>query len=339
MRNILQLKQEIPGILLSSAIGIAAFLAAPFLPSALGSILLALLAGMMLGNFVNLPARFSSGIGFTSSKLLELSIIFLAFSIQYTHLSRLGAASFSIIAVTVLMMLLLTYFLAIRFNCPGSTGWLVGFGTTICGSSAIAALAPGVSKNKEDVAIAMAVVNLFGSIGMIAMPMLLADSGMTPAQMGVLLGGTLHSVGNVAGAGYALGNEAGEAAITIKLARVALLSPALIFFNYLVNRKQAGSNWKTYFKLPWYLWSFIGITILTSIIPIPAAFTDAMESGGKLILTIAMAAIGMKVSFAKLFQSGKKGLVFGLLLFLLQIALVYGLINLMMEGQKYACAG
>jgi uncharacterized integral membrane protein (TIGR00698 family) len=175
----------------------------------------------------------------------------------------------------------------------------------------------------------MAVVNLFGSIGMILMPMLLADSSITPTHMGLLLGGTLHSVGNVAGAAYAMGNEVGEAAITIKLARVALLSPALIFFNYLVNRKQAGSSWKTHFKLPWYLWSFIGITILTAFIQMPPAFTGAMEDAGKLILTIAMAAIGMKVSFARLYQSGKKGLVFGLLLFILQIALVSGLIYLL----------
>jgi uncharacterized integral membrane protein (TIGR00698 family) len=224
-------------------------------------------------------------------------------------------------------MLLLSYYLAIKVKCPGSTGWLVGFGTTICGSSAIAALAPTVTKNKDDVGISMAVVNLFGSIGMIVMPFILLKLNFTTQQMGLLIGGTLHSVGNVVGAGYTISNEVGEAAITIKLARVALLSPALIFFNYLVNRHQA-AHWKEHFSLPWYLWSFIGITILTSILNFPVSFINIMDTAGKVVLTIAMAAIGLKVSFRTIYQSGQKGLLFGLLAFVSQILIIISLILL-----------
>jgi uncharacterized membrane protein YadS len=103
-----------------------------------------------------------------------------------------------------------------------------------------------------------------------------------------------------------------------------LLSPGLIFFNYLVNKNEV-AHWKDHFKLPWYLWSFIGITILSSFVQFPKTFLDAMETGGKIMLTIAMAAIGLKVSFQKLFQSGRKGIIFGLLLFALQIIIVAGL--------------
>lgn len=318
------LTKNYKGILLSTSIGIVAYFSSGFLPASLNSILLALIIGMLVGNFIKVPEDYQSGIGFTSSKLLEFSILFLAFSINYTHIANLGGKSFSIIAIMVVTMLLITYYLAIKVKCPGSTGWLVGFGTTICGSSAIAAISPAISKNKDDIAISMAVVNLFGSIGMIALPFLLQNFNLTSTQMGLMIGGTLHSVGNVAGSGYSISNEVGEAAITFKLARVALLSPALIFFNYLVNKNKV-KNVKEFFNLPWYLWSFIGITVLSSMINFPESFLEIMETLGKIILTIAMAAIGLKVSFKKLYTSGKSGLVLGLVIFIIQIALVGGL--------------
>ncbi|HOY29672.1 MAG TPA: putative sulfate exporter family transporter, partial [Flavobacteriales bacterium] len=229
--------------------------------------------------------------------------------------------SFTVVVVMVLSMVLITFHLARRVKCPGSTGWLVGFGTAICGSSAIAALAPRVAKDKEDVGIAMAVVNLFGSVGMILLPLVLVKFDLSTTQLGLLIGGTLHSVGNVVGAGYSVSDAAGEAATTIKLARVALLSPALILFNYLVNRGEA-QGWREHLRLPWYLWGFIAITVFTSFVPVPSAFTDAMDLAGKLALTIALAAIGLKVSFAQLFRSGRKGLGFGLIVFAIQLTLV-----------------
>jgi uncharacterized integral membrane protein (TIGR00698 family) len=319
-----KLYKEYKGVLLATSIGLVAYFSSGFFPPSLNSILLALIIGMLVGNFLKVPETYQSGIGFTSSKLLEFSILFLAFSINYTHIANLGGKSFTVIAIMVVVMLLITYYLAIKVKCPGSTGWLVGFGTTICGSSAIAALSPTISKNKDDIAIAMAVVNLFGSIGMIALPIILQNFNLNTTQMGLMIGGTLHSVGNVAGSGYSVSNEVGEAAITFKLARVALLSPALIFFNYLVNKNKV-KNVKDLFNLPWYLWSFIGITILSSMIAIPESFLEIMETIGKITLTIAMAAIGLKVSFKKLYASGKSGIVFGLVIFIIQIILVGGL--------------
>lgn len=315
------LQKEYKGILLSVTIGLVSYFASDYVPSSLNAILLALLIGIIIGNLIKLPEELNTGINFTSSKLLELSILFLAFSINYTHIASLGFQSFSFIVIMVLVMILLTYYLAIQFKCPGSTGWLVGFGTTICGSSAIAALAPSITKNKDDVGIAMAVVNLFGTLGMIILPMILIKFDLSITQMGLLLGGTLHSVGNVAGSGYTINQEVGEAAITIKLARVALLSPALIFFNFLVNRNNL-KNVKDYLRLPWYLWSFIGITLASSVIHFSSDFLSLMEIIGKIILTIAMAAIGLKVSLKTLYHSGQKGIVFGFIIFAILLLLV-----------------
>lgn len=320
-------QREGRGIILSTLVGFISLFLANYTPSAINSVMIALILGIALGNIVAVPKNFESGISYTSSKLLELSIIFLAFSINYSHISKLGTSSFVAVAIVLFTILILTFVLARKFKCPGSTGWLVGFGTAICGSSAIAALAPSVSNDKEDVAISMAVVNLYGTLGMIFLPMILLNLGLNAADMGLMIGGSLHSVGNVAGAGYTVGQEAGEAAITIKLARVALLTPGLIFINYLINRKTAQS-WKDHFKLPWYLIGFILITIVGTFVTFPESYIASMEFIGKIILTVAMAAIGMKVSFKKLLQSGRKGLSFGLIIFLIQLGLLAAFVKL-----------
>ncbi len=316
----IHLKSASNGIMLSLLLGALAWFVAPFIPK-MNEILLGLMLGILVSNLVKIPSSFNDGISFTGSKLLEISILFLAFSINLIHIADLGWQTFLVVLVVVFTILLLTLWLSKKMNCPGSTGWLIGFGTAICGSSAIAALAPSVAKNKEDVGIAMAVINLFGIVGMITFPAMLPLIDWSVHEMGLIIGGTLHSVGNVAGAGYAMSKEVGEAAITIKLARVALLSPALIFFNF-IHQQRTLKNWKEYFKLPWYLWVFIGISVLGAFIPLPAEIIIALETIGKAVLTAAMAAIGLKVKFRTLYQSGKKGMLFGLLIFVLQILLV-----------------
>ncbi len=287
----------------------------------LNSILLGLLLGMIIGNLINIRPDLQPGISFVSSKGLEFSIIFLAFGINYTHMGKLGWESFLIIGVIVFVVLIATVFLAKKMNCPSSVGWLVGFGTAICGSSAIAALAPSVSKNKEDLGVAMAVVNLYGVLGMLVLPIILTAFPFSSFESSMLLGGTLHSVGNVAGAAFGLTPEIGEQALTIKLARVALLSPGLIFFSYLTQR-DSRKNWKQYFQLPWYLWGFIAITILVSVLNLPKQYIEFASVIGRVLLTFAMVAIGLKVSFKSLLQSGRRGMVFGFLMFMIQIILI-----------------
>ena len=314
-------KNELIGIIVSVFLGLLALFLAGYTPSFFNSVFLALLFGIGINNFIQLPKTIDPGLTFTSGRMLELSIVCLAFSINYSSFIELGFASFGYILIAIFIVLILVVFFSKKFNCPSSTGWLIGFGTAICGSSAIAALAPNISKEKEDIAVSMSVVNLYGSIGMILLPLILLQFPFKANQIGFVLGGSLHSVGNVVGAGYSISNEVGEASMTIKLARVALLSPALLFFNFLVNRNSMNS-WKDYIKLPWYLIVFFSISLVGSFIQFPDVLIKNSEFLGKLVLTIAMAAIGLKVKFSTLINSGKKGLLFGLVIFLVYLSLL-----------------
>lgn len=307
------------GLLLAILIGASAHVIGSY--SSANGVMLGLLTGIILGNIISFSNSYNSGILFTSSKLLEFSIVLMAFSINFNDVVALGWQNFILVVVMIIAVLVATLFLAKKLNCPESTGTLVGFGTAICGSSAIAAVAPSVAKNKEDIGIALAVVNLMGSIGMVALPYVLRLIDLAEIDSGVVIGATLHSVGNVAGAGYGMEKYIGDTAITIKLARVAMLSPAVILFTYLVNKKEAKS-WKEHFKLPLYLWLFIAVTVLSSLFSLPSVVLGGISEIGKLFLTIAMVAIGLKVSFKKLFFSGRKAMAFGAFVFLFQIAVV-----------------
>lgn len=319
------MKLHLPGISLAAGLGFAAIFLSAYTPTFLNSYLLALIVGMLLAPQLNKMPQLDSGISLSSAKMLEWSVVLLAFSINYTAVGAIGAEDFMIIIVVVLVVLLATYYLSKVLSCPGKTGWLVGFGTAICGSSAIAALAPKIKTEKEDVAISLAAVNLIGSLGMILLPLLFQFYPLAEKQMSFLIGASLHSVGNVAGAGFSVSEDVGQLALVYKMARVALLSPALLFMVWLDARKSAGQKFK--FQLPWYLIAFLLISVVVSFYPLPVAMIKTSELIGKIMLTIAMAAIGLKVHVFRLLKAGQRGLVFALIVFVIQMSLLWLLKN------------
>jgi uncharacterized integral membrane protein (TIGR00698 family) len=315
------MRTKLPGILLAVGLGLAAIFLSGLTPSFLNSYLLALLVGMILAPLVNKVAQFDAGISLSSAKMLEWSVVLLAFSIDYKAIGAIGAKDFAVIMLVVLVVLVATYYLSKVFSCPGKTGWLVGFGTAICGSSAIAALAPKIKANKEDVAISLASVNLLGSLAMVLLPFVFEFYPLLEKEMAFLIGASLHSVGNVAGAGFSVSEEVGQLALVYKMARVALLSPALLFMVWLDSRKSNEQKFR--FQLPWYLVVFIAVSIFVSLFPLPSFLLKGSETIGKIILTIAMAAIGLKVDVFRLLRAGQRGLIFALVIFVLQISLLW----------------
>lgn len=315
-------------LILILAITLLSYILAALLPL-LSVILIGFLLGVLSGNLYPFEASCQKDFSFAGSKLLEISVVFLAFSINFTNIKSLGLPMITTVVLTLIVVLILSILLSKWFKCPNTTAWLTGFGTAICGSSAIAAAAPLVSKDKNDAAIALAVVNLLGSIAMIALPFLLNLFPLSITFKGLLLGGSLHSVGNVAGAAYTMDKEIGDAAITIKMARVALLSPALLFFQYLTTQNNK-IGIKQYLKLPFYLILFLIISIMVSLIAIPPSFTHLMENSGKFVLTLAMVAIGLNIQVRHLISSGRKAMLFGIVIFILQLLLLstFGLILL-----------
>lgn len=311
------------GVILPS---IAIYAIADYVP-ALNSVMLGLLIGIVIGNSVQLTEKVDSGVNYAGSKLLEVSIVMLAFGISASSLTEMGIPYLIKTVVGVLLVLVAAIFLHKLLKCNGTTGLLTGFGTAICGSSAVAAATPFISEDKEDAGIAIAVVNLIGAMGTFLLPVALTYIDLDENQKGFIIGGTLHAVGNVAGAGYAMNDLIGDSALSIKMLRVALLSPMVILFGFVVNRQNESAK-KASFQLPLYLWLFLGITILSFFVEFPNDMVHYLKIAGKIFLTAAMLAIGLRLKLKKLFQSGKSAFVYGIILFMIQLV-IFGVLVLL----------
>lgn len=309
---------RLPGILITFSLALVALFLSPMIPR-MNEVLLGLIFGVILGNIGWRPQKAASGIAWTGKEVLNMAIIFLGFGISFQHMAALGSGTLWVLVLTIIIILFLTKMMANFFECRTTTGWLIGFGTAICGSTAIAALSGSLTKEKEDAGIALAVVNLMGLLGMLAFPAFLGLWPQSDTLSAMLIGGTLHAVGNVAGAGYALGDQIGDLALTVKLGRVALLVPGLIFFNFLVNRS---APWRDQLKLPYYLWGFLIVVTLVSFVPLPAELLNTLKDIGKLLLTMAMVAIGLNIRLQQLYTTGRIALGFGAIMFALQILVV-----------------
>ncbi len=318
------------GILISILLGMFSYLLAHFF-SFLNAILVGFLIGILIGNFYNFNHIYKKGISFAASKMLEYSVVLLAFGISFHQIANLGAKQFLLLFLSIVLFIIVLFISIKVFNLNKKLAYLIGIGTAICGSSAIAALSPNLDLEEggAEIGVALTIVNIFGMLGMLLFPYLLIKFQMPQQFISYFIGGSLHSVANVAGAGYAVGNEIGEMALTFKMIRVALLTPVLILFSILIKKNQINS-WKDYFNFPWYLWTFFIIILVTNVIKIPIDIVKQVENVGKLVLTIAMVAIGLNVKFKTLLISGKQGLAFGLYLFAVLIfilSVMYFLFN------------
>lgn len=321
----MKIKPLLPGLLLSAVVAVAAFYLHPFVPG-VGAIVLGLIIGVVLGNVVKWPEKFNKGIKFSSGKVLEAAIVLMAFEVNLLELSKVGLPIIAIVLLAVGTILFTTIQLSKRMQCPGANGWLIGFGTAICGSAAISAIGPLITKDKTQIGISLAVINILGGIGIFALPALVAVLNMGATESGILMGGTLHSMGHVAGASVIMDEEVRNVAISVKLARIALLTPALLVFSHFVNASQSTEKVKFSFKLPVYLVLFVLISIGVSFLNVPDVVLSNAKSLSAILLTVAMVAIGIKISFRQIVSSGGKAVLFGIILFTIFLLVVLGLI-------------
>lgn len=317
------------GLGLTILLASLAFLLSPYV-AGLGAVVLGLILGVVMGNVIPLPERFHAGIKFSSSKILEAAIVLMAFEINLSELSKVGLPILLIVIGSVGFILFITIQLSKRMSCPGANGWLIGFGTAICGSAAISAIGPLITKDKAQIGISLAVINILGGLGIFLVPGLIALLQLEPVESGVLIGGSLHSMGHVAGAGELLNEEVRNVAISVKLVRIALLTPALLVFSNFINTRKPEGETNFKFQLPIYLILFVVISLLTSFFDIPKEFIANTKTISSFLLTVAMVAIGANISFKQLLQSGAKAFMFGGILFSIFLLVLFLLAQILL---------
>jgi len=313
------------GILFCALVAGTAHFLSIYIP--IGAVSIAILLGVLLSNLVTLPVIFKSGVGFSEKKILAWAISLMGVSLDYSVLMSLGPMTILLITASVLFTIFTALVLGRVFHIERDLALLLGVGNAVCGSSAIAAVQGVLQTREENVGVSLAAINLFGTIGIFLLPLVsLSVGGFGPRQEGILIGNTLQAIGQVTAAGYSLGEAAGKTATMIKMGRILLITPVVLILNFLLSRNPARSSGnpgadKPRVKpgVPLYILVFLLLSIVNSLGLIPEVLVSLTASLSKILLLVAMAAIGMKISFRELSSGGKSALIVGSLTFAGQI--------------------
>lgn len=316
--------EYLPGVLLAAIIGLISRYLAAFVPN-LGGVTLAIIIGLIIRNTMMMSNKLTSGITFASKKILALAIILMGLKLELTVLGELGIEFIVIVIVMVLSSILAGYLLGRLLGVPKSCSLLLGIGNGICGSSAIGATAPLVAEEEEEIGLSIGVVNLLGTIGIFLLPLLTGLLELTIAKSSLMIGGTLQAVGQVVAAGFSVSEKVGRLATVVKMGRVLMLGPIVLLLGFFFNNEEASK--KSKINIPPFIIGFFIFSLLGSLNLLPVNIIEGLKTVSKILLTIAMAGVGLKIKIADLTDQGPKALLLGALIFIWQLSLITLLIS------------
>ncbi|MFP1794787.1 YeiH family protein [Lonsdalea quercina] len=324
-------QQRLPGILAIGLISLAVLWLAD-LPAisrwGLGSLTLAILLGMVLGNTLYpwVQASCDAGVQWTKHHLLRLGIVLYGFKLSVVQIAAIGPRGLMIDILTVSSTLLLACWLGRRwFKLDTQTVLLVGAGSSICGAAAVLATAPVLKANADKVAVAVSTVVIFGTTAMFVYPWFFAHFPFshivpfTAQTFGVYIGSTLHEVAQVVAAGHAINNEAESMAVIAKMLRVMMLAPFLFLLGLWLKRQRlAGVDAEESAPIlfPWFAVVFILVAGFNSLSLLPVSWVNTLVKLDGMLLTMAMVALGIATRVQMLRQAGIKPVLLALLLFI-----------------------
>ncbi len=318
----------IPGVVLSVLLALLACFLESLLPiHVVGAAVIAMFLGMILNIFLRKTKIFSSGLKFTSKKLLKFAIILLGLSLNIKTILSVGKMSLAVMVFTLLTCFGGGYFIGKALGLNWKLSNLISAGTGICGGSAIAAIAPTIDAEDNDIAYAMSATFLFDMAMIILFPMMGQAMGMSDQAFGIWAGTAVNDTSSVVATGYAFSEAAGDFATMVKLTRTLAIIPTVIIFALIqlrLKRKEAlanaenASELKANFKLskifPWFILGFLATAIVASIFTIPAEIVGATKSTSKFLMVCALAAIGLNTSFSSMKKAGARPMLHGFII-------------------------
>jgi uncharacterized integral membrane protein (TIGR00698 family) len=293
-----------PGLLVAVTIGLAAdWLAGHYKAPVM---LFALLFGMAF-HFLHEEGRCVAGIEFASKAVLRTGVALLGARITAQQIVALGPVPIGMVVVGVASTLLVGLGLARLLGLSRAFGTLSGGSVGICGASAALAIASVLPKTKEserDVILAVVVVTGLSTLAMIFYPMLVTAIGLDHQRAGLFLGGTIHDVAQVVGAGYIISQQTGDVATYVKLLRVAMLLPVVFSIAFVIGRSAGGGAARARVPLPTFLFGFAALVAINSLGFISKPVAGGISDVSRWCLVVAIAALGMKTSFKSLMEAG-----------------------------------
>lgn len=313
------------GIIVCFGIALLANFLGIFLPI-VGGPVFAILLGMLIGLFWKNKGKASAGIKFTSKKILQWAVILLGFGMNLNVVLKTGKQSFPIILATITTSLLLAFLVHKIFKIPGKISTLIGVGSSICGGSAIAATAPVINADDEEVAQSISVIFFYNVLAAILFPVLgkiLGFDTLTGEAFGIFAGTAVNDTSSVTAAAstwdsmWNLGSQTLDKAVTVKLTRTLAIIPITLILAIIQTKKEKSDmqNKVSLKKIfPFFILWFILASVITTIavnLGVSSMFFAPFKKISKFMIVMAMSAIGLNTDIVKLVKTGGKPLFLG----------------------------
>lgn len=303
---------KMPGVALAIFIAIPAWLLGRAIPI-IGSPVFGILFGMALA-FWKRPLQFNIGIQYTSKKLLQYSIILLGFDMNLFNVFKVGKQTLVLMAFTLAATFITAFIAGKLLRLDGNIKTLIGVGSAICGGSAIAATAPVIQANDEEVAHSISTIFLFNIIAAFLFPFLGHVLGMNDHSFGLWAGTAINDTSSVVAAGYSFSNEAGNLAVIVKLTRTLMIVPITLVLALYTSKKSAGNQKGSYSIVkifPWFVLGFLAASVVNTFVSMPVGMSSFLAQAGKFVIVMAMASIGLNTNIVKLVKSGTRPILLG----------------------------
>lgn len=326
------------GVLLIALFSCAAFYigSAQILAAlSISPLIIGIVLGMIYANMLrmHLPETWVPGIQFCSKRLLRIGIILYGFRLTFQDIAAVGIAGVTVDAIIVTVTIIGGYYLGRLLKMDRETALLTSVGSGICGAAAVLGAEATIRSKPYKTTVAVATVVIFGTIAMFLYPLAYRSGIMqlSPSQMGIFSGATLHEVAHAVGAGNALGDQIASTTVIVKMIRVMMLVPVLLILGLWAARRthnEVSETTETKGKVavPWFAFGFllvIGINSLSVFLnsldtPLgfPLWFNDLINYIDTFLLTMAMVALGAETSFDKFKKAGAKPFILAGVLFM-----------------------
>lgn len=303
-----QLRAFFPGFAVAALIAATA----QFLSEHYGApaMLMALLLGLALNFLADEGTQTAYGIGITARTVLRIGVALLGARISVDMLRDLGGPMIGLVICGVVATILFGLALGRVMGRDWRFALLTGGSVAICGASAamaISSVLPRHEKSERDLVFTVLSVTVLSTVAMVIYPMLAGLFGFDARDAGVFLGGTIHDVAQVVGAGFSISPEAGETATLVKLIRVAMLAPVVLGFSLIIRARGLADTDEHGARpplLPVFVIGFLVLATLNSLGLIPAVLADLAGSLSRWALLTAIAAVGVKTSLKKMLAVG-----------------------------------
>ncbi|BCJ74606.1 membrane protein [Catellatospora sp. IY07-71] len=311
---------------LTLAAGLGGAVLGHLLVPQIGVLTWAVALGVAAANLNLLPRTSRAALGTTTKKLLRTGVVLLGCSVSFGAVAALGAPVVALVAATLVGTLLSTVWLGRRLRLGAARSLLLGTGVAVCGASAIAAMEATADGDEEDVTAAVAMVTLFGTLALIAFPLLREPLGLSDLQFGVWTGAAVHEVGQVVAAAGPAGAAAVAIAVVVKLTRVLLLAPVVAAVSALRRLRSPGAATGTRRPslVPLFVLGFLGCVALRSSGLLPPALLGWIGHLQVAALGAAMFGMGAAVHLPSLLRGSGRLVAAALVstLFITGVALV-----------------